>query len=186
MTSEKPRNHFRFRTYESPTGTYEDMAIWQACRATSAAPIYFPPISMGNPPRTFVDGGLGYNNPTQVLRQEATHIWPSRSIGCIVSIGTGVFGSRDVGRSIKPLFETLKAISTDTEKVAREVKEEMEHQFPEQQVYFRFNVQQGLETVGLEEWKEMGRIQTATEAYLQDNWRQVKACASRILSPTRT
>lgn len=95
-------------------------------------------------------------------------------------------GSHDVGRTIKPLFETLQAMASDTEDVAQEVKEEMEHRYPDQDIYFRFNVQQGLQTVGLEEWKEMGRVQTATEAYLQSNRKQVMACASQILSPTRT
>ena len=186
VTSEKPRRHFRFRTYESPTGAFDDMAIWQACRATSAAPTFFPPVSLGNPPRTFVDGGLGYNNPTQALREEATHIWPSRDIGCIVSVGTGMVGDRDIGRSLKPLFETLQAISTDTEKVAREVKEDLHHRYRDQDVYFRFNIQHGLQDVSLEEWKEMERIQTVTEDYLQENWRRMNACASQILSKART
>lgn len=95
-------------------------------------------------------------------------------------------GSHDVGRSIKPLFKTLREMSTDTEKVALEVKEEMEHQSPDQDIYFRFNVQHGLQTVGLEEWKDMGRVKTVTENYLKADWKQVTACASQILSPTRT
>ena len=35
--------------------------IWEAARATSAAPLYFPPMHVGQ--YKFVDGGLQANNP---------------------------------------------------------------------------------------------------------------------------
>jgi len=38
-----------------------DVKIWQAARATSAAPSYFKPITVGK--YTLLDGGLGANNP---------------------------------------------------------------------------------------------------------------------------
>lgn len=38
-----------------------DIKIWQAARATSAAPSYFSSIRVGD--RELVDGGLGANNP---------------------------------------------------------------------------------------------------------------------------
>ena len=67
MTSEKPRRPFRFRSYHSHWIALDDVAIWQACRATSAAPMYSPPVMIGNPPISYVDGGLGYNNPIGAL-----------------------------------------------------------------------------------------------------------------------
>ena len=184
VTSEKSRGHFRFRSYESPWNQLDDVAIWQACRATSAAPTYFPPAIIGNPPVAYVDGALGYNNPIRALMDEVRHLWPNHGVGCIISIGTGVPAPRDVGRSIKPLLETLKAMSTDTEKVAREVKDEIVYIHPGR--YFRFNVQRGLEGVGLEEWKEMDRVKTVTVDYLQENWEQVDLCASRLLNTDGT
>ena len=135
---------------------------------------------IGNPPVAYVDGALGYNNPIRALMDEVRHLWPNRGVGCIISIGTGVPAPRDVGRSIKPLLETLKAMSTDTEKVAREVKNEIIYSYPGR--YFRFNVQHGLEGVGLEEWKEMDRVKTVTVDYLQGNWEEVDLCASQLLS----
>ena len=58
VTSEKARKPFRFRTYPNPGpgDTMEDCPIWQACRATSAAPTYFPPMSVGKLGTAFVDG----------------------------------------------------------------------------------------------------------------------------------
>ena len=184
-TSEKLGRHLRFRTYESLWDVVDDCPIWQACRATSAAPTFFPPMYIGTPPTAYVDGGLGYNNPVRALMEESSHIWPpERKIGCIVSVGTGVLGSKDVGRTIKPLFECLERIATDAEKVAREFEEEKRYQYGiEQQVYFRFNVQHGLEHVELEKWNEMDRTKIATEDYLRIQWSQIEKCASQLIQP---
>ena len=118
--------------------------------------------------------------------EEACHIWPERNIGCIVSIGTGVPDFKDVGRKILPLFETLKAISVDTEKVAREVGEELRFRYGKSNIYFRFNVQRGLEKVGLEEWNKFGETKIATEAYLKNHWHDVDLCASQVYKPNGT
>lgn len=158
----------------------DDCAIWQACRATSAAPIFFPPIEIGKPPVAYVDGGLGYNNPIRALMEEASYIWPEEKFGCIVSIGTGVPAIEDIGRRIVPLVKTLKNISLDTEKVGREFEKEMGSRFKGQNVYFRFNVQHGLERVALEEWKELDRVKVATQDYLNEQRSRVELCASQI------
>lgn len=187
VTSEKLSKHFRLRSYESPWDFVDDCPIWQACRATSAAPTFFPPMEIGSPPIAYVDGGLGYNNPIRALLDESSHIWPDRKIGCIVSVGTGIMVSRDVGRTLEPLFESLKAMATDTEKVAKEFEEEMKHKYGiEQQTYFRFNVQHGLEHIGLEEWKELDRTKVATQDYLKVRWTQVEQCASQLFRPKCT
>ena len=181
MTSEKLGKHFQFRSYNSPWDAIDDCPIWQAYRATSAAPTFFPPMQIGNPPVAYIDGGMGYNNPVRVLIEEKSHIWPDRKIGCIVSVGTGMPVSRDVGRTFKPLFDKIKEMATDTEKVAREFEEEMKHKHGnEQKVYFRFNVQQGLEQVGLEEWKEMERIKVVTQDYVKHHWSWIEACSTQI------
>ena len=137
-------------------------------------------MDIGNPPTAYIDGGLGYNNPIRALLEESSHLWPKREFGSIISIGTGVLVSRDVGRTIKPLFECLKDMATDTEKVAREFEEEMKLKYGiDQQIYFRFNVQHGLENIGLEEWKELDRIKVATSDYLKSKWDQVDKCAAQ-------
>jgi hypothetical protein len=140
---------------------------------------------IGKPPTAYVDGKLGYNNPIRLLLDESRHIWPRREIGCIVSVGTGILASRDVGRTVKPLFRSLRDIATDTEKVAGEFREEMKHKYGvEQKVYFRFNVQHGLGQVGLEEWKEMDKTKVATQDYVTQEWSQIDACASQLYKPT--
>lgn len=184
VTSEKLSRHFRFRNYRSPWDPTDDCAIWQACRATTAAPTFFPPMVIGTPPTAYVDGGFRYNNPIRALMEEVSELWLNRPIGCIISVGTGVPGSSDIGRTIAPLFETMKNMSLDTEKIAREFNKDMELRYPGMNVYFRFNVEQGLGQIGLEEWKEMDRTYIATRDYLIGRREQIKSCASRILNPS--
>ncbi|MCJ1462238.1 hypothetical protein MMC07_000838 [Pseudocyphellaria aurata] len=176
VTSETPRRHFRFRSYDSPRNVPNDCPIWQACLATSATPNIFSPVMIGNPSTSYVDGGLGYNNPVRALMEEARYLWPSRRIGCIASIGAGMALYTGFGRSIKSLLETLNEISTDAEKMAREFREERAGK----EDYFRFNVHQGLEQISLEEWNEWSKIKVATEDYFIEHHRQFKDCASRL------
>jgi hypothetical protein len=61
----------------------------------------------------------------------------------------------------------------------------MKHKYGvNQKVYFRFNVQHGLEQVGLEEWKELDKTKLATEEYLTNEWSQVDACAAQLHQPS--
>jgi len=81
-----------FRSYNAEGVSKSKCAIWEAARATSAAPSFFKPmtIEIPPPPITYVDGGLGYNNPSQLALLEAQRIWNSKNKDvCLVSIGTG-------------------------------------------------------------------------------------------------
>lgn len=77
--------------------------LWQLVRASTAAPIYFPPETLNwdrsDPLKTFtfVDGGMTpYNNPAFLLYRMATHPfyrleWPTGERNLLlVSIGTGI------------------------------------------------------------------------------------------------
>ncbi|KAK4207062.1 acyl transferase/acyl hydrolase/lysophospholipase [Rhypophila decipiens] len=79
---EQPR---RFRTYDSEDGEAPNCTIWGACRATSAAPIYFPPIQIAG--HTYCDGGAKANNPISEIYHEARREQPGRAIRSIVSLG---------------------------------------------------------------------------------------------------
>jgi patatin-like phospholipase/acyl hydrolase len=58
-----------FRTYQSRE-MHLDCKIWEAARATSAAPTFFKRIEIGRE-QPFIDGGLGRNNPSRLLLDEA-------------------------------------------------------------------------------------------------------------------
>ena len=53
--------HLRTYTNKNVEKSFADYKIWEAARATSAAPTYFPRIKLGD--HEYVDGGLGFNNP---------------------------------------------------------------------------------------------------------------------------
>lgn len=85
-----------FRTYEEPPNSetdhrfhcpksYKEQKVWEAARATSAAPSYFKSFE------NYIDGGLSANNPTLDLLTEfhKQNRHPKKSIGVVVSIGTG-------------------------------------------------------------------------------------------------
>jgi hypothetical protein len=80
-----------FRTYRGVQVQPSKCAIWEAVRATSAAPTFFKPISIDRPRPaiTYVDGGMGYNNPSELALSEARRIWPKCTEFGLVSIGSG-------------------------------------------------------------------------------------------------
>jgi patatin-like phospholipase/acyl hydrolase len=87
-----------FRSYRCRGYNANKCFIWEAARATSAAPTLFKPITIKVPPpdTTFVDGGLTYNNPGELALQEARRIWSDSADYCLVSIGTGRLGAVEV------------------------------------------------------------------------------------------
>ncbi len=75
-----------------------NLPLWQLVRASTAAPVYFPPetIVLGGRKQVFVDGGITpYNNPALLLYMMAT--LPAYNLGwptgvdkmLLVSVGTG-------------------------------------------------------------------------------------------------
>jgi predicted acylesterase/phospholipase RssA len=81
-----------FRSYECEYYMPSTCPIWQAARATSAAPTFFEPmrIEHSGVGIGYVDGGLGSNNPSELARDEAERIWNQITSCCLVSIGTGL------------------------------------------------------------------------------------------------
>ena len=65
-----------------------DCTIWEAGRATSAAPTFFDPITFSNG-GTFRDGALRDNNPIYELMHEVEAEASGLEIASIISIGTG-------------------------------------------------------------------------------------------------
>ena len=158
-----------FRTYKSSKFQSPNCKIWEAARATTAAPTFFKSIDIDGEP--FVDGGLGRNNPIKQVLQEAEIIFPDQHLACIVSIGTGqaetisIPTPRWFQRAI-PLHvvDAIRSICTDCEESAQDATRRFEHT---PGVYFRFNVEQGLQKVRLEEWRRLNEVRAHTRQYIQ-------------------
>jgi hypothetical protein len=166
----------RFRTYRASENQSADCQIWEAARATTAAPTIFKGIEIvgiGGIPERFIDAGIRCNNPSKEVREEARqHFGNDRCVGVWISIGTGHPGAiglpePDGFQKMLPLqlINTLKNIATSCEEVA----DELSSQFLSiPGIYFRFNVLHGAGQVSLEEWNKIADVVTHTRAYLQD------------------
>lgn len=184
VTNKDVGTAFRLRSYRSSWEPGTGCSVWQAARATSAAPLLFPPIRFGFPPANYVDGGLRYNNPVRALYDEANHIWPApldRKIGCIISIGAGVPPLKAAGDRGKEIIESLVQIAVDTQQTANTFADEISHLSSTTNViYVRLNVEQGLQNIGLEEWKEFDTISGATNDYLNNRKAEIEVCANAL------
>ena len=138
--------------------------------------------------RQFVDGALGANNPVDEVEGEAANIWSPGTgdlkplVKCFISIGTGHPGKKALEDNIvKFLSKSLVGIATETEETERKFIARWAKHYDEKR-YFRFNVDQGLQEVGLAEYKEQGRMQAATDEYLRHQGQKfrVRDCVENL------
>ncbi|KAL5972699.1 Phospholipase A I [Asimina triloba] len=114
LVSVTPAQPFVFRNYQYPSGTPEAAIgaadgltvsrvgtnarrcafigsckhyIWQAIRASSAAPYYLDDFS--DDVNRWQDGAIVANNPTIFAIREAQLLWPDTRIDCLLSVGCG-------------------------------------------------------------------------------------------------
>ena len=183
-----------FRTYQAPKYPSPKCKIWEAGRATSAWPLFFENISIDGEP--YVDGGMGCNNPVQQVLQEAKLIFPHRHVACIVSIGTGhgrtisIPGSRPgwFQRTLpRQVVNAMREIATDCEGNAEAAARDFAST---PGIYFRLNVDQGMQEVGIEQWEKLDMVRAHTGQYIRmaevdlrlDN--VVSICKRQMVVPT--
>ena len=157
------------RTYQSREIPF-DCKIWEAARATSATPTLFKSIEIGRE-QSFIDGGLGCNNPSRLLLDEAKGLFGNRQIGCLVSIGAGqtkIVSIRKPGifQWIAPtdVIEVLKAIATDCE-ATHETMLGLFANSPH--TYFRLNVEQGMQGIDISDWEKLSKVEAHTIQYMK-------------------
>jgi len=167
--SDSPWPHC-FTTYEPK----DETKIWEAAWATSAAPTFFESISVGNPKIKYIDAGLGFNNPSEQGRREALKKWYGSEIGSLISIGTRRPSIVALGRNAIQLpfglglkLSLVKALSK-LYTSAETIHDSLLHRFSSTNVYTRFNVERGMEDIGLGEWEKGERIAAATTGYLNN------------------
>ncbi|CAG8001826.1 unnamed protein product [Penicillium nalgiovense] len=160
----------RLRSYPIRNKPEIPATICQAARATSAATTFFEPVSIGA--RRFADGALGANNPVDEVEGEASDIWCEDTgdlkplVKCFISIGTGHPGKKSMEDNLlRFVSKTLPALVTQTEHTEKRFIAKWRQHYDNKR-YFRFNVDQGLQEVGLAEYQEQGLIESATEGYL--------------------
>jgi hypothetical protein len=189
------------RTYSTRTADAFQVKIWEAARATSAAPTFFEPVLISG--RPYGDAGTGWNNPTVEAIAEVRKIWPDRPIGCLLSIGTGLEKVKKLGDGASESYSWLlsklapkKSFKLDVtrycvdcltscEKSHHDACSKFSDRIVVDENYFRFNVPQGLSEIGLEEWEKIGDVVDLTETYMDhgDIQRKKLAVANLLLNP---
>jgi patatin-like phospholipase/acyl hydrolase len=156
----------------------DDVALWQALRATSAASTFFDAYQHGA--KKFVDGGFAYNNPVQRVKIEASDLWGPDRPALLISIGTGESKGESLGGNIKELAQSMIKLVTQTEKTAEDFYS-LNRDMVNRGMYFRFNVP-GLATIGMQEYKELDAIESHTIAYLTKGatGRELQAVVNKI------
>ncbi len=170
-----------FRNYSLEGKADLEPKIWEAARATSAATLFFDPITIGRFGQTFVDGAGGYNNPIEAVYNEAVARWNAKpgDFSMIVSIGTGIDQLTDWGKNFNQLRKTLSDIATETDTTAARFAGNHAELGSGPQRLFRFQIAQGLEKVRLAEHEKINEIASAAQIYMEgpdrDGTKQLKA-----------
>ncbi|XP_046895885.1 calcium-independent phospholipase A2-gamma-like isoform X3 [Hypomesus transpacificus] len=169
-TSPKP---FIFRNYNHSPGRLSRYAggsgyqMWQAVRASSAAPGYFQEFPLHSD--IHQDGGIILNNPCALAVHESRLLWPNQPFQCVLSLGTGRFDNAKRGpttsTSLRAKISTLIYSATDTEGVHTLLDDLLA---PD--IYFRFNPMLSAE-VSLDESRPgaLDQLQADTQLYLGRN-----------------
>lgn len=176
MASDNLKYPRHFRTYKVTKNPSANCKIWEAARATTAAPTIFKGIEIvgvGSIPERFIDATIKCNNPAKLVIQEAREVFGNdQPVRILISIGSGHLGiiglqKPDVFQKLLPseLITALKAMAKDSEDVASELQKRY---LKRPDIYNRFSVTHGMDQVSLEEWKQLGVIATHTVAYLED------------------
>ncbi|KAK0446049.1 acyl transferase/acyl hydrolase/lysophospholipase [Desarmillaria tabescens] len=175
-----------FRTYKHPKEVPKNCMIWQAARATCALPLLFKPIEIGSGSikQPYIDGAMGRNNPAQIVLEEAKTVFHGREIACLISIGTGHPQTMAIPPRSRFLeygvMQTMQRIATDCLYTAQ-LLEQQYRDTPN--VYFRLNVEQGMQDISSGQWERLSEVQAHTEQYLKDE--RVDQTVERIIQILR-
>jgi hypothetical protein len=116
-----------------------------------------------------------------MLCGQAQDVWGDQlwaSLKCLVSIGTGMPTLLPVRNDVLGIWATLKDLATETERTAEQFRRD-KSSLDDEGRYYRFNVDHGLEDIGLEESRKKREIAAATGHYIRSQavFRQMRACA---------
>uniref|UniRef100_A0AAV2M002 PNPLA domain-containing protein n=1 Tax=Knipowitschia caucasica TaxID=637954 RepID=A0AAV2M002_KNICA len=164
---------FVFRNYNHTPGSLSRYAggsayqMWQAVRASSAAPGYFQEFPLQGD--IHQDGGILLNNPCALAVHESRLLWPHQPFQCVLSLGTGRYDSvkRNPGTStsLRAKISSLICSATDTEGVHTLLDDLLAPN-----VYFRFNPMMST-VVSLDESRPgaLEVLRRDTQEYLERN-----------------
>ncbi|KAF5379699.1 hypothetical protein D9615_005735 [Tricholomella constricta] len=188
-----------FRTYPTKIpNPFGGSTIWQAARATSAAPLYLPSIEING--QEFLDGGLRFANPSLLLVAEVNDVYGAgfgiaRRVDCFLTIGAGMSPKIIINKPPSGLVEVLEYWAS----IAKAVKNlatdcQTTHLLAQsttfcgklEEVYFRFSagVRQGDDwapLIDLDDYEGMPGLVKITQTYLEGETTRVGQCALKLM-----
>ncbi|KAF8534124.1 acyl transferase/acyl hydrolase/lysophospholipase, partial [Trichophaea hybrida] len=175
------------RNYETTAIEQHDFlcTIIEAGMATAATPLLFPPVKLQQSGAVFVDGSLRRNSPIEEVINESDRIWPGPTIGCVISIGTGRSAQTAIDGSLSKLpGACIKAALGAQNKAEEFIKSRTGRELYESSKYFRFNVEEGLQHLKLDECRNFELIDASTVRYLKlsEVAAQITRCARSLAS----
>ena len=157
-----------FCMYQAPKYPTPNCMIREAVHVTSAMLTFFKHIVINGEP--YIDAGMGCNSPVQHVLQEAELMFPDRHVACVISIGVGQARTISIPKTgwfqrVLPLkvVDAIQRMATDCEASAQVAVRHFERT---PGIYFRFNVEQGLQEVGLEQWERLNEVSAHTGQYI--------------------
>jgi hypothetical protein len=162
-----PSHPVSLRNYKH-RGSSLNSTIVDAICATMATPPYFSPIKFGPRGRqqAFNGGPRGANNPTRELLKEAsTAFGKEKLVAQIVSLGSGRSDISSMERNLdtEGINSPFQEMATDCETVAKELST----RFCGMDEYLRLNVERGMDHFLMNQWDDLGPIESHTSAYVE-------------------
>ncbi len=115
-------------------------------------------------------------NKTTDMASNYLELWPDDD-RLLISVGTGAAPGPNVSGDLPDLCKAIAKLVSETEKTNEDFRDSHGDMIEKSRL-FRFNVQQGLAGVGLDEHQHMGDISTHTMTYLNscDTRREFDRC----------
>jgi len=156
MLSENAKAPTLFRSWSNVD--QDRSTIVQAAWATTRASLFFNVVE--------------HNNPVKYVVEEAKSLFPGRPISCVLSLGTGTaevisLGQPDAFQNMLPqnLIGLLKMADECEEQSSAMEMQLRQKDNPD--IYFRLNVDEGLQNVSLAEWDALDDVSAHTLRYLE-------------------
>ncbi|KAF8603241.1 FabD/lysophospholipase-like protein [Ceratobasidium sp. AG-I] len=182
------------RTYRVAANQGPDCTIVEAVRATMATPGMFKRawIEEQSVKIGYLGGGLGCNNMTTRMLDEAELVFPGRPLATVLSVGSGQLRSASVPERKKyqqllpsKLLATLESFAMDCEKTNQELSRRFGHTT---NTYFRFNAEQGMQDICQSDVARLPEVQAHTRSYLQHTVvdSKIRDAAAAIIAGTES
>ncbi|KAI7779480.1 hypothetical protein LA080_000763 [Diaporthe eres] len=187
-------------------GPADTCKIWEAGRATSAAPSYFKSIKIDG--HKYYDGGVGYNDPTEelykdVLMRSDCDSRDHMPIALILTLGTGteptlkqkakglvgilkarIKEHRSVDRLIKIYRRVVKETATNTMGVVKRMRERADRRGFK---YFKWDGGEEVGALGLDNCKKEAftKMKSGIHKYMEDKSVEIREAAELLVRKRR-